>query len=312
MSSAVPKSSVGFIGLGNMGGPMALNLLAAGFPLFVHDVRREAGRGHVEKGATWADSPADVARAATIVCTSVPGPAEMEAVFFGEHGLGAAMAAGSLLVDFTTNAPALVRRMHAELQAAGATMLDAPVSGGVSGARSRRLTVQIGGDAGDVERARPVLEAVAETLLHVGGIGTGNVCKVLHNCAVFGANLALIESLTAGIKAGVDPTRMITLFQKSGIGRNHDLQVALPVTLFRGDFAPRFLMTTALKDLRLALDVARDGGVPMRVASLCEEEMSEAIARGWGDQDHAVYMKLQEERAGVEARLASEDDEEGP
>jgi 3-hydroxyisobutyrate dehydrogenase len=295
-----------------MGGPMAANLLAAGFPLVVHDARREAARGLVADGAQWVDSPAAVGRAARIVCTSVPGPAEMEAVFFRPEGLGSAMSAGSLLVDFTTNAPALVRRMHAELKAAGASMLDAPVSGGVSGAKSRRLTVQIGGDVADVERARPVLEAVAETLLHVGGIGTGNVCKVLHNCAVFGANLALIESLTAGIKAGVDPTRMITLFQKSGIGRNHDLQVALPATLFRGDFAPRFLMTTALKDLRLALGVAREGDVPMRVAALCEEEMSEAIARGWGDRDHAMYMTLQEERAGVAARLSDEDDEEAP
>ena len=115
--AARPREPVGFIGLGNMGGPMAANLLDAGYRLVVHDVRREAARALVDKGAQWADSPAAVGRAAAIVCTSVPGPREMEAVFYGGDGLGAAMRAGSLLVDFTTNAPALVRRMHAELQA---------------------------------------------------------------------------------------------------------------------------------------------------------------------------------------------------
>lgn len=296
---------VGFIGLGNMGSLMAANLLAAGFPLVVHDVRREAAGSLLETGATWADSPAAVARAAALICTSLPGPKEMEAVFDGDEGLRTAMVAGSLLVDFTTNAPHLVRRMRADLKAAGAAMLDAPVSGGVSGARSRRLTVQVGGDAADLARARPVLDAVADTVLHVGGIGAGNICKLLHNCAVFGADLAMVECLTAGIKAGVDPATLITLFQKSGIGRNHDLQVSLPVTLFRGDFAPRFAMNTALKDMKLATELARSAGVPMDLAALCEAQMAEAVARGWGGMDHAVFLTLQEERAGVQVRLAA-------
>lgn len=299
--------SVGFIGLGNMGSRMAANLVAAGFHLVVHDRRRESANSLLEKGAAWADTPGAVARAAAIVCTSLPGPKEMEAVFSSNGGLLATMNAGSLLVDFTTNSPLLVRRMNAELKSVGASMLDAPVSGGVSGALSRRLTVQVGGDAAVVARARPVLDAVADTVLHVGGTGCGNVCKLMHNCAVFCADLAMIECLTAGIKAGVDPTTMITLFQKSGIGRNHDLQVSLPVTLFRGDFAARFAMNTALKDMKLATELAQASGVPMNLAALCEAEMAEAVARGWGEMDHAVFLTLQEERAGVKARLAGDE-----
>lgn len=302
--------SIGFIGLGNMGSRMADNLVAAGFQLVVHDRRRESATALLEKGAVWADSPGAVARAAEIVCTSLPGPKEMEAVFSSGGGLLAAMKAGSLLVDFTTNSPLLVRRLHAELKSLGASMLDAPVSGGVSGALTRRLTVQVGGDAADVARARPVLDAVADTVLHVGGIGCGNVCKIMHNCAVFCADLAMIECLTAGIKAGVDPATMITLFQKSGIGRNHDLRVSLPVTLFRGDFAVRFAMNTALKDMKLATELAKASGVPMNLAALCETEMAEAVARGWGEMDHAIFLTLQEERAGVKARLAA--DEQSP
>jgi 3-hydroxyisobutyrate dehydrogenase len=231
----------------------------------------------------------------------------MEAVFYGDHGLRAAMGSGCLLVDFTTNSPELVRRMQAELKAVGAAMLDAPVSGGVSGARSGRLTVQVGGDAADLARARPVLEAVADTVLHVGGSGAGNVCKLLHNCAVFCADLAMVECLTAGIKAGLDPATLIGLFQRSGIGRNHDLQVSLPVTLFRGDFAPRFALNTALKDMRLATELAQTTGVPMALAARCEAEMAEAVARGWGERDHAIFLTLQEERAGVEVRLAAKE-----
>jgi 3-hydroxyisobutyrate dehydrogenase len=304
LAPVTPPAAVGFIGLGNMGRLMAANLAAAGYRLVVHDVRREAAAALLDAGAAWADSPAAVARAAPVVCTSLPGPAELEAVFGGERGLRAGVGAGSLLLDFTTNAPQLVRRLAAELRPLGAAMLDAPVSGGVSGAASRRLTVQVGGDAADLARARPVLDAMADTVLHVGAIGCGNICKLMHNCAVFCADLALFECLTAGVKAGVDADVLIRLFQRSGIGRNHDLQVSLPVTVFRGDFSPRFALDTALKDMRLATGLAQSVGVPMDLAARCEAELAEARARGWGGRDHASFLTLQEERAGVQVRLA--------
>ena len=138
MTRARISARLGFIGLGNMGSPMAVNLLAAGHRLVVHDVRRAAAAKLIERGAEWADSPADVLRRTEMVCLSLPGPKEMEAIIEGLGGLLAAAHPGSLLIDFTTNSPLLVRGLHARLAALGAGLVDAPVSGGVTGARSRR------------------------------------------------------------------------------------------------------------------------------------------------------------------------------
>jgi len=297
------RAPVGFIGLGAMGGAMAANLLAAGHRLVVHDIRRAAAAEVIERGAEWADSPADVVRRTEMVCLSLPGPKEMQSIIEGPGGLLAGVHAGSLLIDFTTNSPLLVRELQARLSALGASLIDAPVSGGVTGARSRRLTVQVGGENDALARARPILDAVADTILHVGGVGAGNTCKILHNCAVFCADLAMVECLTAGIKAGLDPDTLIEVFQKSGLGRNHDLHVALPGRLFRGNFSPpHFALKTALKDMNLATDLARALEVPMAMASRCEQEMREAFDRGWGDADENIFLTLQEERAGVQVR----------
>jgi 3-hydroxyisobutyrate dehydrogenase len=236
----------------------------------------------------------------------------MRAVFDGADatGLFSGMHERSLLIDFTTNSPLLVREMQGRLHSIGAAMLDAPVSGGVTGARTRRLTVQVGGEAADLERARDVLDGVADTVLHVGGIGAGNICKVLHNCAVFCTDLAMVECLTAGIKAGVAPATLIEVFQKSGLGRNHDLHVAFPARLFRGDFDPaHFALKTAVKDIGLATELARAFEVPMALAQRCEAEMREAVARGWGERDENVFLTLQEERAGVQVRSQSDNAE---
>jgi 3-hydroxyisobutyrate dehydrogenase len=294
---------VGFIGIGNMGAPMTANLLARGFGVVVHDLHRPLAEPLETQGAVWADSPAAVAEGAAIICLSLPGPDEVEAVFRRPDGLLAALRPGSLVIDFTTNSPLLIRQLQAELAGSGSAVIDAPVSGGVTGARSRRLTVQVGGSAPDVERARPVLEAVAETVLHVGETGAGDTCKILHNCAVFCSNLATVECLTAGIKAGIDPRTLVEVFQKSGLGRNHDLNVALPARLFQGDFEPRFALKTALKDMGLATGLARAFEVPMPLAERCQMEMVEAVARGWGDRDDTIYLTLQEERSGVQVRL---------
>ena len=156
------------------------------------------------------------------------------------------------------------------------------------------------------------MEAVAKNVVHVGSVGAGNICKLLHNCAVFGANLALIECLTTGVKAGIDASLLISLFQKSGIGRNHDLQVSLPATLFQGEFKSRFALSTAYKDLRLALELAKSVDVQMPVGQYCLKEMAEALSRGWGDRDHSIYLTLQEERSRVGVRTQSNEEIDMP
>jgi 3-hydroxyisobutyrate dehydrogenase len=303
MTMTETSNRVGFIGIGNMGAPMTANLLARGFEVVVHDLHRHLAAPLEALGAVWADSPAEVAERASIVCLSLPGPDEVTAVFRRPDGLLGGLRPHSLVIDFTTNSPLLIRQLQAELAPHGSAVLDAPVSGGVTGARSRRLTVQVGGSASDVERARPVLDAVAETVLHVGDTGAGDTCKILHNCAVFCSNLAAVECMTAGIKAGIDPKTIVEVFQKSGFGRNHDLNVALPARLFQGNFTPHFALKTALKDMSLATDLARAFEVPMAMAEQCRTEMAEAVARGWGDRDDTIYLTLQEERAGVQVRL---------
>jgi 3-hydroxyisobutyrate dehydrogenase len=303
MTNIGRETPIGFIGLGNMGRPMATRLAAAGFPLTVHDVDRAAASQLLQSGTTWTDTPRDVAEQSGVICTSLPGPVEAETVFLGERGVVRGARSGSIVIDFTTNSPQLVRKIHEELAARNVAMLDAPVSGGVEAAKRGELTVLIGGDAAALAAARPVLEQLAKSVLHVGPIGHASTCKALHNCAVFCANLATIECLTTGVKAGVDAAKLVEVFQKSGLGRNLDLQIAMPATLFRGNFAPRFAMKTARKDMGLATELAHAVGVPMPVAALCEAEMAEAIDRGWGDRDNTIFLTLQEERAGVKVRL---------
>jgi 3-hydroxyisobutyrate dehydrogenase len=286
-----------------MGRPMAARIAAAGLPLVVHDANREAAAGLLQEGAEWADSPREVTEKCNLICTSLPGPVEAEAVFLGENGIARGAQADLILVDFTTNSAMLVRQMHDALASFGGQMLDAPVSGGVEAAQRGELTLLVGGEQATLATARPVLDHLAKTILHVGPIGTASICKALHNCAVFCANWATMECLTTGVKAGVDAATLVEVFQKSGLGRNLDLQVAMPATLFRGNFQPRFAMKTARKDMALATELARSMSVPMKMAELCETEMAVAIDRGWGNLDNTIFLTLQEEQAGVKVRV---------
>jgi 3-hydroxyisobutyrate dehydrogenase len=137
----------------------------------------------------------------------------------------------------------------------------------------------------------------------VGEVGAASVCKLLHNCAVFVTNLATMECLTAGVKAGVPAATLIEAFQKSGLGNNLDLQKAMPATLFRGNFEPRYQMRTALKDMQLATELARDCGAAMELAEVCERDMCDALERGWGERDNTIFLTLREQRVGAEVRL---------
>ena len=294
---------VGFIGVGSIGRPMAMQLVDADVELIVHDVAREAAASLLVAGAQWANSPEEVAQRSDVVSTCLPGPDEFREVVFGPDGIVAGASRGSILIDHTTNSPALVRETHAKLSELGVSMLDAPVSGGAEGARTRDLTMLVGGDSTVVERCRPILESIAKTVLHVGTIGAGSVCKVVHNCATFSLDMATVECLTLGARAGVDPAVLVEVFQRCAIGGNFNLHTRLPATLFRGDFEPRFALKTASKDMGLAMEMATDLDVPMSLSEVCAAEMRDAMANGWGELDSSVFLTLQEERAGVQLRL---------
>src|SRR5579864_3569389 len=231
---------IGFIGVGNIGAPIAGQLLKAGHELTVFDLRHEAAAGLLTAGATWSDSPAEVAAACEVVATCLPGPPQMERVVLGPEGIAAHLQPGSLYIDHTTNAPALVRRVHALLAEKNVAMLDAPVSGGMEGARTRDLLVMAGGEPAAFERARPLLDAVAKRVIHTGGIGTGSVAKIMHNSASFTLDLVMAECWTVGVKAGIDAGTIVHVFNEAALGHQMSLKVRLPATYLRGDFAPRF------------------------------------------------------------------------
>ncbi len=295
---------VGFIGVGTMGRHMAANLQKAGHELIVHDARREAAEPHVKAGARWADSPRAVAEASEVVFTSLPGPVEVEAVALDEkQGLLPGLTAGKAFFDLSTNSPTVVRRIHAVFKSRGVHMLDAPVSGGPKGAESRRLALWVGGDEDTFKKYKPVLDAIGDQPYYVGPIGAGSVAKLVHNCAGYMIQTAMAEVFTMGVKAGVDPLAIWKAVRQGARGRARTFD-SLADNFLPGKFdPPSFALRLAHKDVTLATALGREHKVPMRLAHLTLEEMTEALNRGWGERDSRVPMLLQEERAGVEIKV---------
>jgi 3-hydroxyisobutyrate dehydrogenase len=293
---------VGFIGLGTMGASMATNVQAGGHALVVNDVRTETAAPHIAAGAVWAKTPREVAAATDVVLTSLPGPAEVEAVALGEHGLLAGLSAGKAYVDLSTNSPTVVRRIHAVFAERGVPVLDAPVSGGPRGARTRKLAIWVGGDEAVFARVKPVLDAMGDQVIRVGAIGAGSIAKLVHNMTTYCVQTALAEVFTLGVKAGVDPIDLWQAVRYGATGRQRTFD-RLADGFLRGHYdPPNFALRLAHKDVTLAVGLGREHRVPMRVANLVLEEMTEALNRGWADRDSRSPMLLQEERAGVQVR----------
>ena len=295
---------VGFIGLGNMGGPLAAFVLKAGFPLVVHDIRKEPASHLIQGGAAWADSPREVAASTDVICVCVPGPPEMQAVTTGSRGIAEGVASGAVVIDHTTNAPDVVRTAGAALRGRGAHLLDAPLDGGREGALEGQLTLFVGGDEAVLRRVKPVLDTFSRSVVWVGELGAGSITKLVHNALAMSIDLLLAECLTLGAKAGVAVPRLVEAFRAGCIVNNNmTFTKRMPATLFRGDFAARFALALAYKDFRLAGELATQHGVPTRLLDLCQMELLEAMNRGWGGEDRIKASTLQEERAGVRLRL---------
>jgi 3-hydroxyisobutyrate dehydrogenase len=283
---------------------MAGFVLGAGHSLVVHDLRREAAAPLLDRGATWADSPGQVAAQCDVVCICVPGPSEMRAVTLGPGGVLATVRPGAAVVDHTTNAPDLVREVGAALTGRGAHLLDAPLDGGREGALEGQLTLFVGGDPAVLRRVEPVLDTFSRSVVWVGGLGAGSITKIVHNALAMSIDLLLAECLTLGAKAGVAVPRLVEAFRAGCIvSQNMTFTKRMPATLFRGDFAARFALALAYKDFRLAGDLATQHGVPTRLLDLCETELLEAVNRGWAGEDRIKASTLQEQRAGVTLRL---------
>jgi 3-hydroxyisobutyrate dehydrogenase-like beta-hydroxyacid dehydrogenase len=293
---------IGFIGLGNMGGPMALNLMKAGHTLVVHDVRAEAAKPHLDKGAKWAASPCETAQGAELILTSLPAPPDVDRVARGPDGIVHGAAKGTIYADLSTSSPTLIRNIHADFKAKGIHVLDAPVSGGVTGAQRGTVQVMVGGDRAIYERVKDVLAAIGKPG-YMGEIGCGTIAKLVHNMISLCARAVVAEAFTLGVKAGVKPEALLEAVSGGSFGQGNLLKQVMPDVVFKGDFdTVRFALKLARKDLGLATELAREYNVPMAIAALVEQDMITAIGRGWGGKDSPSPFMLQEERAGVKVR----------
>jgi 3-hydroxyisobutyrate dehydrogenase len=291
---------VGFIGLGTMGSRMAANLQKAGYKLIVHDLHRQAASHHFTAGATWADSPRALASQSDVIFSSLPEPTDVEAVALGPDGLLAGIKPGAAYFDLSTNAPAVVKKLHAAFAEKGAHMLDAPVSGGPAGAASGKLAIWVGGDEQVFNRHKAVLDAMGDKAAYIGPIGSATVAKLVHNMSGYALVCALAETFSLGVKAGVEPLALWQAVRQGAVGRRFTFDALIDQFLPGTYDPPAFALKLAHKDVALANALGRELGVPMRLCNLTLAEMTEALARGWGGRDSRVMMLLQQERAGVE------------
>ena len=284
------NATVGFVGLGTMGREMALNLLKAGFAVCAYDVRKEAIDDLVAQGATGAQSPADAARDADIVISMLPDTPQVEEIVYGEGGLLSALPRGRLLVDMSTISPVAVRRMHADLKAAGVAFLDAPVSGGPVGAKNASLSIMAGGDKEAFLRAEPYFRAMGKTITHVGEAGAGQTVK-LCNQLVCAINLqAICEALALGRASGVDLDQLRNVLL-GGSAASWMLDKLGPA-MIAGDASPGFRIDLMLKDLRLVQEQALSLSVPLPGTALVTSQYVEARAHGEGTNGNQALFRV--------------------
>ena len=290
---------VGFIGVGTMGAGMASNLQKGGNQLVVNDLTMQAASRHLAAGASWAATPRDVAAQCEVVFTSLPTPADVRAVGGGETGLAAGFKPGSAWFDLSTNAVDVVRALHAEFAAKGVHFLDAPVSGGPSGANSGKLAIWVGGDRDIFDKYKAQLEAMGDQARYIGPIGAGTIAKLVHNASSAAVNVVLSECFTMGVKAGVEPLALFEAIRQGAAGRTR-LFDRMQKQFLTGVYdPPDFALRLLHKDVSLACQLGREVSVPMRLTNLAHQELTEAMNRGWEKRDSRVAALLQQERAGI-------------
>ena len=291
---------IGFIGLGVMGKPMARNLLARGFDLVVHSRSRGPVNEIVAAGARAAESPADVARQTAIVITMVPDSPDVEAVLEGQDGVFSALARGSLVIDCSTIAPAVARRLAARAAEFGAAMVDAPVSGGEVGAINASLSIMMGGDEAAVARARPVLEAVGnpERIVHIGPAGSGQLCKVCNQMVIGGTLAAVSEAFALARKAGVDPA-LVRNALLGGFASSRVLD-AHGERILKSNYTPGFRTKLFAKDLGIAADTLAEYQTPAPVAAVVQQLVSALMASGKSESDYSSLATVLFDLAGLE------------
>jgi 3-hydroxyisobutyrate dehydrogenase len=290
----------GFIGVGNMGNPMALNLVKAGHSLLVHDIRREAAANLEEAGATWVNSPKEAATGVEATFLSLPMPADVERVVLAENGVLAGMRGGGTIIDMSTNSPTVVRGLAEKTKAKGVVFLDAPVSGGVRGARNATLAIMVGGDKAAYDKYEPVLKAVGANVFHCGDVGNGNVVKLVNNMLAFIHMMGAAEAVVLGAKAGVDPN-ILWQAVKASSGGSFVWESGTRAIL-RDRLAPTFTIDLASKDISLAAALAQEMDVPLKMGTAAKELIQRYQANGYAKEDVLATVKELEKQTGTVVR----------
>jgi 3-hydroxyisobutyrate dehydrogenase len=285
-----------------MGKYMAASLLRNGFDVVVHDRRAEAASEPEVQGATWADSPAQVARLSRTIFMSLPGPPQVHEVVLGEDGTLTGSQPGDVYVDMSTSTPASIRGIADNVRSAGVRVADAPVAGGTRGARKGTLTIMVGADLEVFDIVRPYLDAIGEQIVRVGDVGAGHAAKLVNNMMTIGNGIIAMEAMVFGAKAGIDLEVLLNVV-RAGTGDSYSLN-AFPYVIFKGNFdPPKFALSLAAKDLRISAETAGSIGVDLMVVPFIASAMTNAAARGLGERDWTSYITLLEEQAGVLVRV---------
>lgn len=278
-----------------MGGPMAGHLLAAGYPLTVNTRTKSRAQELLDRGAKWADSPAQAAADAEVIFICVPDTPDVQDVVNGKDGILSAARAGQMIIDHSTISPTATREMAQAVAGKGAKFLDAPVSGGDVGARNATLSIMVGGDEAAFNQVRPLLEKMGKTITYCGKSGNGQLTKLVNQILVSVTNLAACEALTFAKASGLDPAKTIAAV---GGGAAGSWQLTnLGPKMLAGDFAPGFMIKLQQKDLRLAIQAAQERGVNLNALPLVHRLFDEAMKEGRADQGTPALFAVVERNA---------------
>jgi len=288
---------IGFIGTGTMGQPMLANLVRKEFEVIAFDVVPAALEAAIARGAARAGSVREVAANCDLVVTMLPSSANVEAVYLGSGGIVESTAQGRLCVDMSTIDPGTSQRVAARIEEHGMRFLDAPVSGGVGGAVAGTLAIMVGGDAGDLEEARPALAAMGSNIIHVGAVGAGEVAKLCNNLISGSALVAVAEAFRIGEAFGVDPEILTSVIAKSSgatwvMEHMHPLPGIVDGAASSRQYAPGFMTDLMAKDLGLAVSAAREKRVPVVVAPAAQQLYRMASSHGLGREDFSSVYKF--------------------
>ncbi len=291
---------IGFIGLGIMGEPMCRNLMKAGYACTVNTRTKSRAEKLLSEGAAWSDSPKDTAGRSDVIITIVTDTPDVEKVILGEDGIIEGIRPGSVVIDMSTISPSATRDMAAALKEKGADMLDAPVSGGDTGAIAGTLSIMVGGKQDAFDRCLPVFEAMGKSINLIGDHGAGQMTKLCNQVAVSVANLAMAEALILAAKAGLDMEKMLAAISGGAAG-SWQLSNLAP-RIIKRDFDPGFMVKLQQKDLRLVLGAASELGLGLPGASLAHQLFNAVEAAGEGDEGTQALVKSLERMCGVEVR----------